>query len=69
MYSETKTIGIIFLLVAATFSCINPQKEGDSENIYLPNIVLLMGDDHGWDEDGLAIVFETVINFSIQVTY
>jgi hypothetical protein len=30
MNSKTKTIGIIFLLVAAAFSCTNLQKEGDS---------------------------------------
>jgi arylsulfatase A-like enzyme len=52
MYSKTKTIGIIFLLLATAFSCTNPQKEGDSENADVPNIVLLMGDDHGWDEVG-----------------
>jgi hypothetical protein len=69
MYSEAKTIGIIFLLVAATFSCTNLQKEKEVVNEELPNIVLLLGDELGWDEDGLAIVFETVINFSIQVTY
>ena len=52
MYSKTKTIGIIFLLVAVTFSCTNSQKEKAATQAELPNIVLLMGDDHGWDEVG-----------------
>jgi hypothetical protein len=52
MYSEAKTIGIIFLLVAATFSCTNLQKEKEVVNEELPNIVLLLGDELGWDEVG-----------------
>lgn len=52
MYSKTKTTGVILLLFAVVFSCTNPQKEKEVFNEELPNIVLLMGDDHGWDEVG-----------------
>ena len=52
MYSRTKIIGIIILLLAAAFSCTNRQKEKEVVKEELPNIVLLMGDDHGWDEVG-----------------
>ncbi len=46
-----KTSGISLILVI-TFSCNNLQKKGKTHEVKLPNIVLLMGDDHGWDETG-----------------
>lgn len=52
MNVNRKTIAIMLLLVAITFSCTNSQKEKEEVKEELPNIVLLMGDDHGWDEVG-----------------
>jgi len=43
-------LALFFLTIA--FSCTNAQKENEVVNEELPNIVLLMGDDHGWDEVG-----------------
>jgi len=42
--------GLILFFLAITFSCTNPQKETTVTE--LPNIVLFMGDDHGWNEVG-----------------
>ena len=50
MTTKLQTNGIALILLATTFSCSNLQKEENQEE--LPNIVLLMGDDHGWDEVG-----------------
>ena len=44
------TVGILFIFLIITFSCNKPQKEIDKGG--LPNVVLMMGDDHGWDEVG-----------------
>lgn len=41
---------MLLSLLVLTFSCTNSQKSDSNEA--LPNIVLLMGDDHGWDEVG-----------------
>jgi len=49
---KTQTIGIILSFLAITFSCNNSPKEKEAGKDQLPNIVLLMGDDHGWDEVG-----------------
>ena len=49
---KTQTIGIILSFLAITFSCNNSPKEKEANQDQLPNIVLLMGDDHGWDEVG-----------------
>jgi arylsulfatase A-like enzyme len=49
MYQKVMT-GMLLILFTITFSCNNATKENNSEA--LPNIVLLMGDDHGWDEVG-----------------
>ncbi|MHC4117118.1 MAG: hypothetical protein ACYSWO_06390 [Planctomycetota bacterium] len=43
-------IGIAMIILVTAFSCSISKKE-NSQN-QLPNIVLLMGDDHGWDEVG-----------------
>ena len=42
--------GMLLILLTVTLSCNNTSKVNDNEE--LPNIVLLMGDDHGWDEVG-----------------
>jgi arylsulfatase A-like enzyme len=52
MHSKIPITGIALLLLAITFSCSHAQKEKEADNEELPNIVLLMGDDHGWDEVG-----------------
>jgi arylsulfatase A-like enzyme len=52
MRTKILTLGIFLFLLVISFSCTNPQKEKEVVNIELPNIVLLMGDDHGWDETG-----------------
>ena len=38
------------MLAATAFSCAKTQNQPQS--VVFPNIVLLMGDDHGWDETG-----------------
>jgi arylsulfatase A-like enzyme len=45
-------IGILFIILTITISCGNSKNEKDTNPQKLPNIVLLMGDDHGWDEVG-----------------
>lgn len=52
MKTKNEVIRLTFFLLATTFSCSNVQKEKEkkAEKEDLPNIVLLMGDDHGWDE-------------------
>ncbi len=52
MNSKIMVAGIMLPLIAITFSCTNPQKAKEVTKKELPNIVLLMGDDHGWDEVG-----------------
>jgi arylsulfatase A-like enzyme len=52
MNPKIQTTGIALLLFTITFSCTNPQKGKEAAKEELPNIVLLMGDDHGWDEVG-----------------
>ncbi|HKK63060.1 MAG TPA: sulfatase-like hydrolase/transferase [Bacteroidales bacterium] len=42
--------GMLVILFTLTISCNNANKENTQDE--LPNIVLLMGDDHGWDEVG-----------------
>jgi arylsulfatase A-like enzyme len=39
---------LLLLVLLKTTSCLSPQKEETPPQ--LPNVVLLMGDDHGWDE-------------------
>jgi hypothetical protein len=45
-------VGIAMIILVTTFSCSDSKKETDTNQEGLPNIVLLMGDDHGWDEVG-----------------
>lgn len=52
MKAKNEVIGFTLFLLATTFSCTNPQKGKKVVNEELPNIVLFMGDDHGWDEVG-----------------
>ncbi|MCA1761147.1 MAG: sulfatase-like hydrolase/transferase, partial [Bacteroidales bacterium] len=52
MNAIIQTIGLALIFLAITFSCTNTQKENEANKAELPNIVLFMGDDHGWDEVG-----------------
>jgi len=52
MNLKIKVARIIIVLGVLAFSCTNSKKEKEEVNEELPNIVLLMGDDHGWDEVG-----------------
>lgn len=52
MKTKRETIETMLLLVAVTFSCTNAQRGKKATKADLPNVVLLMGDDHGWDEVG-----------------
>jgi arylsulfatase A-like enzyme len=52
MNIKNQTIGIVLLFFALTISCSNSTKGKEVNNNQRPNIVLLMGDDHGWDEVG-----------------
>jgi len=52
MNSKIQVAGIMLLLLTIAFSCANTQKEKQAIKKELPNFVLLMGDDHGWDEVG-----------------
>ena len=54
MNTKNQTIGIALFFLAITFSCTNAQKEKEATKEEFPNIVLLMGDDHGWDEVGYS---------------
>ena len=45
---QTKSIAMVVL--ATAISCAGLHKE--ENNLEYPNIILLMGDDHGWDEVG-----------------
>lgn len=45
-------VGIITILLSLFNSCSNSKKNAVSSTDMLPNIILLMGDDHGWDEVG-----------------
>jgi len=50
MRTKILSPGIFLFLLVISFSCTeSPNKETEKQ---LPNIVLLMGDDHGWDEVG-----------------
>lgn len=52
MNIRIQAVGVALSFLAIVFSCTNPQKEKEHDQEALPNIVLLMGDDHGWDEVG-----------------
>jgi arylsulfatase A-like enzyme len=52
MNTKIQTIGIALIFLTIAFSCTKTQKEKEVVNEELPNIVLFMGDDHGWDEVG-----------------
>lgn len=52
MNKKIQTIGITLIILSVTFSCSCSKKEKETDQEKLPNIVLLMGDDHGWDETG-----------------
>jgi arylsulfatase A-like enzyme len=50
MKNRNLLIGILILLPALVVSCTNTEKKIIPDE--LPNIILMMGDDHGWDEVG-----------------
>jgi arylsulfatase A-like enzyme len=52
MNSKIQVAGIMLLPITVAYSCTNPQKEKEKNKEELPNIVLLISDDHGWDEVG-----------------
>ena len=52
MNKRIKNIGILILLVVIYCSCNNSNSKQQNTQSELPNIILLMGDDHGWDEVG-----------------
>ena len=52
MKTNIQSTGIIIIILLTAFSCSNSKKEKESDLDELPNIILLMGDDHGWDEVG-----------------
>ncbi|MFT7160802.1 MAG: arylsulfatase A-like enzyme, partial [Bacteroidia bacterium] len=46
-------VSILFFNILLLSSCLkNKSPEEEQEDQKLPNIILLMGDDHGWDEVG-----------------
>jgi len=49
---KIKTIAIFVLVVLINVSCSNSNQQKETDQNELPNIILLMGDDHGWDEVG-----------------
>jgi len=52
MNKKIQNLGIVPLILATSVSCSSSKKEKKTNQNELPNIVLLMGDDHGWDEVG-----------------
>jgi arylsulfatase A-like enzyme len=50
MIEKIKTLGIPMVVLATAISCRGLQR--DEIKPEFPNIILLMGDDHGWDETG-----------------
>ena len=52
MNTKIQSKGIVLIILLTAFSCSNSKREKESGLDELPNIVLLMGDDHGWDETG-----------------
>jgi len=52
IYSKIRAIGVAIIILTTAFSCSNSKKEKETNQGELPNIVLLMGDDHGWDDVG-----------------
>ena len=56
MNNTTTTLITAFVWLAIMISCTSPKNNAQNENIDqlsdLPNIILMMGDDHGWDEVG-----------------
>jgi arylsulfatase A-like enzyme len=52
MNPKIKIIALVFILITSIVSCKNTTKQSSSDENKMPNIVLLMGDDHGWDEVG-----------------
>ncbi len=52
MHILNKTLVILIIHLFIVFSCRNSQKDTTNNSEKLPNILLLMGDDHGWNEVG-----------------
>lgn len=49
---KIKICSIAILIFAITYSCTFENTNQNNSQEELPNIILLMGDDHGWDEVG-----------------
>ncbi len=52
MKAKIQSMGIVLVILLTAFSCSDSKRKKESNAGELPNIVLLMGDDHGWDEVG-----------------
>ncbi|MDD4109854.1 MAG: sulfatase-like hydrolase/transferase [Prolixibacteraceae bacterium] len=52
MKTKILTAVIAFVILVTTFACSDSKKAKETDLEQLPNIILLMGDDHGWNEVG-----------------
>jgi len=52
MKARSQSAGIVLIILLTAFSCSNSKQDQNSSQGEPPNIILLMGDDHGWDEVG-----------------
>ncbi len=52
MNRKTLPVGVALIMLATTISCSNLKREKEAEKEQLPSFILLMSDDHGWDEVG-----------------
>ncbi len=52
MKYKPELIGLTILFIIMVYACSNPTQDKGIDQVDLPNIVLVMGDDHGWDEVG-----------------
>ena len=52
MKTMIKIYGILLLMTMVLTCCNSTPEKKESKKEELPNIILLMGDDHGWDETG-----------------
>ena len=52
MHAKITNIIIVLIILGLEFSCTSSQNEKEKNKNNVPDFVLLMGDDHGWDEVG-----------------